>query len=298
MAAFSRKSGFTLLETLISIAIIVVILGAAIASNRVITDSSALQLSVSQMDSLAEEGISEVQFLRDSLPTGTSVASYFGLNDSAADATVYGTFHSNLTNLSGCSSGNCPQAEAGGPVLLTWCTAGSTCTVGPTTVVSPIKLNDSIATCPNDNGDCSLSKMFVVPAIANSEVIGLRVTKYAALDNSCDASAGVSENADRMMADAASQLNDPAANHSCISTYVSSQPNKNWNFYTRLIKITQPAAAVCGACSTTNLQFNGDSGGPLFNAALRPKVYVVNVTVTDYFNPENTITKSSLLMER
>ena len=108
-----RKPGFTLLETVIAASIILIALGSSLTANRVIQSGIVRNQEMAQVDSLANEGVAEVQLMANTLIsaksspfTSTSLSTsdlndinnptkpfYVGALSTTADQVQMGTFY-------------------------------------------------------------------------------------------------------------------------------------------------------------------------------------------------------------
>src|SRR4051812_26046620 len=100
----SRQPAFTLIETLISVVVVVLVLGSASIANRIIQQAAYRGEAATQLSALADESLDQVRLLRDNLSSGQDLGSLFGLAGGAAtDQTASGLFVANSSKANPCS---------------------------------------------------------------------------------------------------------------------------------------------------------------------------------------------------
>ena len=311
------KSGFTLIETLISAAIVVVVLGGSVAANRLILAGTARQQDYTQMNSLADQAISMVSAYVDSGKTlGISPLNIFNLTPSIAkDISTYGTFvQRNVFPDVTCNNTNCLGYPNIGPSVVTWCpsdAAGRQKAQKPScgnTIsaikISSVALTSAASKCPAVSGSCNLIKLFATTLPNNFMPSDLVAVHNKLFDSAGDTFPG-SGKQNKCVAgsfNSYEQVIDVSGTVHTGSCMDVTADAPEWGMYMRQIKITLPGGP--DPCPSPNgLSFHADANGadlspssPGTNcAALRNASLVVTVRIGDYNNPQLTVTKSIIM---
>jgi prepilin-type N-terminal cleavage/methylation domain-containing protein len=213
----SRKSGFTLLETLVSLAILTMVLGASVISGRAMYQQSQINSDQAQMSALADESIATVRLLRDTT-TRAAGAGLFGLSPTAS---AKGAFY--MAPITSTSS-----ADAGSALFPRWC-SGSGCSA----LVSSVGVDDDgvAAKCPSGPGNCT------VGALGDKELVAVRRSSSAVtLPTGCGARAVF-------------DLTAVGA-----STCVKTSAIKDWDFYVREITVTRGGGSTAFGANTYSVK--------------------------------------------
>jgi prepilin-type N-terminal cleavage/methylation domain-containing protein len=139
MSISRKKSGFTLIETMVASVIMVIVLSSAIAVGRGVQANATRSEEQLQMTSLVNESLDNVALLRDALSNGSSPKSLgegIGLVPGKASK---GVFAADV----GCGQPVCPKVEEGGALRLKWCDLKSFGSSACSMAVSPVAMNDT-----------------------------------------------------------------------------------------------------------------------------------------------------------
>ncbi|MBU6389514.1 prepilin-type N-terminal cleavage/methylation domain-containing protein [Patescibacteria group bacterium] len=289
-----RQSGFTLLETLVALVILVVVLSAATISNRVIYNQSSLVTQQIEMGSLADEVIQSMYLQRDTILTSagpsplSTFTTYLGLSSgSTSDTVVTGTFKANAAPLNQCANPNgpfiaCPPVDQNGPIQLQWCTAQSgsfQCNGGTaTSVPAPVQIA-GCSTCDSLEGEMAQENGGEVVAVSRD-------------------STGLNAAGKRLVIDAA----DPTSGSSKAP---STDQTDDWDFYIRTISVINygscdPASNSCVSAApqfpnSTGFYYNTPAGIGNYDRGLRNHTFLVVVKVENYHNPAIALTRTALI---
>lgn len=259
----SKKTAFTLIETLIASVLLVVIVGTAVVANRSIQTSSSRSEEYAQMSALASEALDQVRFLKNSNPG--SFYTLLGLNPVGDNKYIVFVGNNEISN--NCTYGLCNPIESGGPAKLIWCQySDNACRQMP----SPVCLSAS---------NCNMQDVFaeIDFKLGNSghvsgDYLAIRRNPYSTTTNL---------DQHRMVVDLQNPLSSmSAALRSTVDT-------DQWNFYSRIINVQ---CIGTGGASTGFLQAaNLDE--------LKKGTYVVKVTLTNLNNPSSTVSQSTILTD-
>lgn len=313
-----RTSAFTLIETLISAAIVVVVLGGSVAANRLILSGTARQQDYTQMNSLADQAISMVSAYVDSGKTlGMSPLTIFNLTPSLSqDISTYGTFvQRNVFPDVSCNNTNCPGYREIGPSVVTWCpsdTAGRQKAQKPScgSTISAIKITGIALTpaankCPAVNGNCNLIKLFATVMPNNfmpSDLVAVHNKLFDQYGDTFPGSGKQNKCVNQLYLNSYEQVIDVSGTVHTGSCMDVAADAPEWGMYMRQIKITLPGGP--DPCPSPNgLSFHADANGadlspssPGANClALRNSSLIVTVRIGNYNNPQLTVTKSIIL---
>ena len=292
-----KKPGFTLLETLISLVILTLVLGATLVATRTIAGQAQESAGQTQMNILAEEGVNAVRLMRDTLRSSGSSNSFaeaIGLN--AVPAGVTGTFIANTKNIVG-HPGTHTYSDVNfrsGPIVLKWCRQDSPATClndDGSNMVSPVGVDDSAHTSAACGSISDTSTQFCyVNNVMNAlggDLVAVRRAPYTSYNGGCTNGSGFLVDppdvyyqwGNRQVVDASNNITAQPS-RTCIFT----SQLKEWDFYLREISVKR-ATGLYSDASAAN------------QAVLDSNSYVVTVKITNYYTPSISVTKTTILTD-
>lgn len=265
-----QQRAFTLIETLIASSIVVVILGAAVVSNRVIQESASRTDDRTVMEALADQSMEIIRGYQIVLPTlnlGNNARMNIPINDATTDR--YGMFIATQIG-NGCSpaGGQCKEVPNGGPILMTWCDDQN-----PGSCQTNYRSNVKVSAACLATG-CTAAQIFSyvqsqVPAADSGDVIAVRRTPYS----------GAGSNNNRMVVDFTSPL---IAGSTIDMTNTNSKAD--WDFYVKTIKMSRQGR------NQASVGYTPASGNDLQKS--RRSLYVVIVTIFNINNPNSKVIRT------
>jgi Tfp pilus assembly protein PilV len=275
-----NKPAFTLIETLISLAIIVSVLGSVTAVNRIVQTSALQSESDVQLSSLVDESLVHLRTLRDATPGDTAGTSNFNTALAFPSFSVLGQSNDvaglfvarPAQELNPCNTitAQCNPEEKAGPIQLTWCNPASSTANSCNALASPIT---------NTGQPQSVQEVFT--SHSQAELIAIRRTPATASDS------------DKRSIVDLSSLNGTAP------ALALSDTTGKWTYYTRTITIKSVSVTKSHSGGLIGPGGTGGGGATLnsfnINQSSDTYSYLATVTVTQYGAPKVTMTRSIIL---